>query len=101
MSHPTPDLLAARDDLAEVVVEDLGEQLAVTDCVGLTNCQSGFCTRACVDPTTDCEPSPGGTAAPACVMFETQMLCALPCDGGETCPTPMACTSVTGGSVCA
>ena len=73
----------------------------VTDCVGLTNCQSGFCTRACVDPTMDCDPAPGGTATPACVMFETQTLCALPCDGGETCPTPMACTAVTGGSVCA
>jgi hypothetical protein len=72
----------------------------VTDCIGLTTCESGFCTKMCMD-VSECDPAPGGTAAPACFMFGLNMLCALDCSGGETCPTPMQCTPVTNGSVCA
>ncbi len=72
--------------------------VSAVDCIGLTACEQGFCTRSCMD-TSVCDPTPGGTAAPTCFMFDTGLKCALSCNSG-TCPTPMQCTALATGSVC-
>ena len=88
--------------------------LQASTCVGLTTCFTvtegndvvdGFCTRApCIDPTTDCDPSPGGTSVPICfdmlVGGSPTMGCALDCSGGKTCPGGMQCYSLASGQIC-
>lgn len=84
---------------------------SAADCVGLNACvipdggSVGYCTRTpCTDPGVDCDPSPGGTASPTCVDAPvgagTSAVCALGCDAGETCPSPMQCQSVGTSSIC-
>jgi hypothetical protein len=88
--------------------------MMAAECVGLTYCatvtdamggMSGYCTNLCETPAADCDPTPGGTAEPICFPFGEDggdpMLCALDCSGGQTCPTPMMCYPLTGGSICA
>jgi hypothetical protein len=57
----------------------------------------GFCSRECTgyaDPE-NCDPSPGGTATPRCIVVasgnESLNVCALDCAGGKTCPGGMIC----------
>ncbi len=82
----------------------------INDCVGLTTCvlatdEDGFCSRnGCVDPVADCDPTPGGTATPACIEYAVQIVpedvCALDCSGGAICPGGMSCQDVQGNLVC-
>jgi hypothetical protein len=70
------------------------------------NVTDGFCTPlGCQSPNLDCDPSPGGTATPACYPVTANgmpdAVCALDCSGGKTCPTGMICQNLTGGQVCA
>lgn len=65
----------------------------------------GFCSETtCNNPAVDCDPSPGGTAPPACLdvtvdgMADTA--CVLDCTGGATCPTGMTCYSLGAMSIC-
>lgn len=88
--------------------------LDVAACVGLTTCFTvsegtdevdGFCTRApCVDPTTDCDPSPGGSSTPTCfemvVAGMSAMGCGLDCSGGKTCPAGMQCYTLAADMIC-
>jgi hypothetical protein len=61
----------------------------------------GFCTIVgCADPALDCDPSPGGTAVPACYTTGGSSVCALDCSGGATCPTGMTCTTFVDGQLC-
>jgi hypothetical protein len=84
-------------------------------CIGLGTCitfldalnmpMDGFCTNiGCTDPSTDCDPSPGGTALPLCVMIDLagnpDAVCALDCSGGATCPGGMTCRELDQTSVC-
>jgi hypothetical protein len=90
--------------------------LTAAMCVGLNTCITihdtedmpidGFCTNnACMAPATDCDPSPGGTAVPFCMMVtlngEADTACALDCSGGKTCPGGMMCWELGRTSVCA
>jgi hypothetical protein len=75
------------------------------DCVGLTTCvlatdTDGFCSAACTDAVSDCDPAPGGTAMPACVAYAAQPVCALDCSGGAQCPGGMSCQVVDANMVC-
>lgn len=83
------------------------------ECFGLTFCRTvageeglvGFCTNTgCAGPS-DCEAAPAGDATPGCfpadVNGEPGMVCALTCEGGATCPSPMICHDTANGSVCA
>ena len=83
--------------------------LMATECIGQNTCMTvngtGFCTTtSCVDPLVDCDPSPGGTAVPVCYPtpdMSGDFLCALSCNAGETCPTPMTChAGLADGAVC-
>lgn len=80
--------------------------LDATTCIGLSTCitfleMDGFCTDlGCTDPTTDCDPSPGGTALPSCMMVGPDAVCALDCSGGATCPGGMMCRELDQTSVC-
>jgi len=65
----------------------------------------GFCTTSGCGAAADCDPSPVATATTACVPTKVDgvpdMICVLQCTGGTACPTPMACTNVTGfGEIC-
>src|SRR5690606_6117591 len=112
------------EDAASGTTADLGMQpesgmysdcLSTAECIGQDACITvldeqqapidGFCSKDdCVDPITDCEPSPGGTATPVCfslmLMGAPAEVCALDCAGGESCPAGMVCREVTGGSIC-
>jgi hypothetical protein len=59
--------------------------------------RDGFCTiEDCIDPATDCDPSPGGTATPMCY----QDWCVLDC-AFKACPTGMSCYELgSGDSIC-
>lgn len=90
------------------VPEDCG--FAPMLCITVTDMQmmllGGFCSQTpCSDPVVDCLPSPGGTAVPTCMPVTVndvaQQACALDCTGGKTCPPPMQCYPLAGGSVCA
>lgn len=64
--------------------------------------KGGFCSGfPCANPAVDCDPSPGGTAVPACLPIDIDMMantaCYLSCAGGATCPAPMSCSAIEGG----
>ena len=90
--------------------------LTAAECVGLNTCITildteempfdGFCSNnACTDPATDCDPTPGGTTVPFCMMVmlngNEDTACALDCSGGKTCPGGMMCWELGRTSVCA
>lgn len=88
--------------------------MMAAECVGLTYCatvmdamggMAGYCTALCADPTSDCNPTPGGTAVPICFPFgeggTEPNLCALDCSAGQVCPAPMICYPLETGSICA
>lgn len=90
--------------------------LMAAQCVGLNTCVTildmmdapidGFCSNnGCQVPATDCDPTPGGTAVPFCMMVtlndNPDTACALDCAGGATCPGGMMCWDLGGTSVCA
>ncbi len=59
----------------------------------------GFCSQVgCSNAAADCDPSPGGTAIPTCVEVNVDgmddLVCALNCEDGATCPAPMECLDV-------
>ncbi len=65
----------------------------------------GFCSETtCNNPAVDCDPSPGGTAPPACLDVSVDGMadtaCVLDCTGGATCPTGMTCYSLGAMSIC-
>jgi hypothetical protein len=78
--------------------------LDAVDCPGLGGClqigdpaTDGFCT---VDGCpVGCDPAPG-EAPVTCLVGATYNVCALDCSGGEACPVPMVCSTLTGGTVC-
>ena len=78
--------------------------LTISDAGGVVI--DGFCTETgCANAAVDCDPSPGGTAAPICINVTVNDLpdtaCALNCAGGATCPVGMTCYNLTGiGEVC-
>lgn len=85
------------------------ECAGVADCIGLNTCvlagAVGFCSNTgCTDPVAQCDANPGATATapPACVDNGAgQMVCALACAGGQSCPGGMECVALGGTSVCA
>lgn len=85
------------------------ECMGVASCIGLNTCvtagTTGFCSNTnCIDPTAQCDPNPGATstAPPACVdNGMAQMVCALSCAGGQTCPGGMECVVLGATMVCA
>lgn len=86
-------------------VECVGQDACITVLDAQQNPIDGFCSKDdCVDPITDCDPSPGGTATPVCfsltLMGAPAEVCALDCAGGASCPGGMTCQDVTGGSIC-
>jgi hypothetical protein len=82
---------------------------SAVDCFGVQGCavvmpNVGFCTNgSCTDAST-CVASPGGTAVPACVPAmlngAATQICALDCDGGDTCPGGMECLPLDAAMVC-
>lgn len=82
---------------------------SAAQCVGLNICvvvavDDGYCsTTPCTDASS-CDPSPGGTALPACVDVMVGMAmstaCALDCSGGKTCPGGMICSALGAAMVC-
>lgn len=84
------------------------ECAGVADCIGLNTCvlagASGFCSNTgCVDASTQCDANPGAssTAPPTCVDNGAgQMVCALGCAGGQTCPGGMDCVPLGATMVC-
>ncbi len=65
----------------------------------------GFCSETtCNNPAVDCDPSPGGTAPPACLDVNVDGMadtaCVLDCTGGATCPTGMTCYNLGAISIC-
>lgn len=85
------------------------ECAGVGDCIGLNTCvttiEGGFCSNTnCTDPVSQCAANPGATstAPPSCVdNGQGQMVCALVCAGGQSCPGGMSCVALAGTSVCA
>lgn len=79
----------------------------VVQCFGATACvtimSDGYCSIACAI-AGDCPPSPGGTAAAACVPANISgvdmTVCALDCSGGKTCPGGMECAALGASMVC-
>lgn len=79
----------------------------VVQCFGTTACvtiaSEGFCSIACTIPS-ECPPSPGGTATPACVLANISgvdmTVCALDCGLGKTCPGGMSCAALGSSMVC-
>ena len=80
----------------------------VTECFGATVCvlvmgNLGYCSTNCAIPS-DCDPSPAGTATPACVVGSVNgtdmQVCALDCSGGKTCPGGMECLALGASMVC-
>jgi hypothetical protein len=83
-------------------------------CVGLNACVTfpeggaatdGYCTRTgCETAIADCAPAPGGSAGPTCIEvtigMAMQMVCALDCSGGETCPSGMTCYAYGSYDIC-
>jgi hypothetical protein len=75
-------------------------------CITNADMTDGFCsTTGCANPAADCDPSPGGTATPACapvtVNDEMEQACVLSCAGGLVCPTGMVCMDFTNlGMIC-
>jgi len=64
---------------------------------GLDSPTVGFCSRSCAS-LSDCSPSPGGTAAAACAVYNSEPFeawCVLDCSANRTCPLGMECTGVT------
>lgn len=82
--------------------------MGVAMCIGLTTCvlagPGGFCSNTgCTDPLSQCAMNPGATstATPACVDNGTgQIVCALSCAGGLTCPGGMECVALGASMVC-
>ena len=78
----------------------------LTDCFGQNLCVvvmvgDGFCTTTPCAIPGDCDPSPGGSAAPACVeVMPGSTACALDCSGGKTCPGGMVCGTLGASMVC-
>jgi hypothetical protein len=67
-----------------------------TICVNITGEMEGFCTAdGCLSPAVDCDPAPGGTAAPFCLSAGGYSVCALDCSSGESCAGGMVCTTVS------
>jgi hypothetical protein len=69
------------------------------------NTIDGFCSVSpCSDPIADCDPSPGGTATPACMPTSVNGMasnaCALACSGGAGCPGTMTCYDFGDGEFC-
>lgn len=90
--------------------------LSTAQCVGLNTCVTifdmagapfdGFCTLDnCMNPTVDCQPSPGGEATPICFDIALNgspaSTCALDCTGGKACPAGMICYEDDGAPICA
>ncbi|MCA9652530.1 MAG: hypothetical protein H6712_20945 [Myxococcales bacterium] len=74
--------------------------ITIQDDMGVV--QGGFCSDyPCTNPAIDCDPSPGGTAVPACIGVEINgtpdTACYLDCTGGLSCAPPMVCTPIVGG----
>ena len=54
-----------------------------------------FCASPCMTDM-ECDPPPDGDAVPRCIQVPTMThgvvaVCALTCDGGETCPMGRTC----------
>ena len=85
---------------------------SIVDCIGLTACLTAtdtggqpidpFCTAgACKSPLAQCDPTPGGTAVPICLLTASEeTVCALDCSQGQECPDGMDCRTLAGGSIC-
>jgi hypothetical protein len=79
--------------------------MAAADCPNNGGCLTlgdpvtdGFCTDDGVCPA-GCDPPPG-EAPVTCLAGTGYNVCALDCSAGQACPTPMVCTSLSGGTVC-
>jgi hypothetical protein len=107
---PTNDTSASATGPDEQPADGLYSECESTaNCFGATVCVPvmpplGFCSDNCAI-SGDCAPSPGGTAAQACVTASVggadMMVCALDCSGGKTCPGGMACLPLGASMVCA
>jgi hypothetical protein len=75
-------------------------------CITNEGASDGFCSAIdCANPAADCDPSPGGTAMPACAPITVngmaEQACVLSCAGGLVCPTGMVCMNFTDlGMIC-